>query len=144
MRKVLIAGVFLFTIANRPLTEADIGPAPAFSDAVAITEQAVRERLIHPDSAQFEWPYDLTPGSLKAHSGPRHVGWITCGLVNSRDRTGTFTGRTYFEVVIHNGAIEMVDLGTTEFFGTDIVGTSCERLIQENFLRPRHTAASSP
>jgi hypothetical protein len=139
MRKVLIVGALL-TAANRPLTEAEIGPAPPFASAVAITEQAVRDRLVDPGSAQFEWPYDLTPGALKAHRGHRHVGWVTCGLVNSRDRAGAYTGRTYFEVVLHNGSIEMLDLGTTDMFGSDIVGASCQRLIEEHFLHPAPTA----
>jgi hypothetical protein len=108
---------------------------------VSITEQAVRARLTDPGSAQFEWPYDLTAGTLKARVGHRHVGWITCGLVNFRDRTGVYSGRTYFEVVLHNGSVEMLDLGTADAFGSDIVGASCEMLIKNNFL---HAAPGAP
>jgi hypothetical protein len=141
MRNVLIVGALLLTTANRPPTEAEIGPAPAFADAVAITEQAIRARLTDPGSAHFEWPYDLTAGTLKARVGHRHVGWITCGLVNFRDRTGAYTGRTYFQVVLHNGSVEMLDLGTADAFGSDIAGASCEMLIKSNFL---HAAPTAP
>jgi hypothetical protein len=140
MRNVLIVGALLLT-ASRPPTEAEIGPAPAFADAVAITEQAIRARLTDPGSARFEWPYDLTAGTLKAHVGHRHVGWITCGMVNFRDRTGAYSGRTWFEVVLHNGSLEMLDLGTADAFGSDIAGASCEMLIRDNFL---HAAPATP
>lgn len=132
----IVVGALLLSAA-KPITEADIGPAPTFADAVAMTEQAVREKLFDPASAQFDWSYDLTPGSLKARRGQSYIGWITCGLVNSKDRTGAQTGWTYFEAVIHNGSIEMLDLGTTDFFGADVVGASCKRLIEENFLHRR-------
>lgn len=143
MRKELIAAALILTAAHREPTAADIGPQPIFSDAVAMTERAIRDQLDEPASAQFEWPYDFTPGSLKARSGKPHVGWIACGRVTYRDRTGANTGPTYFEVVIHNGSIETVGLGTRDMFGSDFVGVSCERLIQTRFLR-RRQAASNP
>lgn len=89
--------------------------------------------MIDPDSTKFEWPYDFTAGALKGLFSKRHTGWITCGLVNSRNRMGGYSGQSYFEVVIHNGLIDMLDIGEAQDF--DMVNMSCQKLIKDGFLR---------
>lgn len=34
----------------------DYGATPSYQEAVALSEKAVRSRLVDPDSAKFEWP----------------------------------------------------------------------------------------
>ena len=48
MRSGLIIAALLLTAASPPPTADDIGPEPAFPEAVAMTEQAVRAQLIDP------------------------------------------------------------------------------------------------
>ena len=134
MRKLMILAAPLLIAAAPPPTDADIGPEPATQEARAITEQAIKARLIDPDSARIEWPYAFTGGSLKGLFSKRRVGWISCGLVNSRNRMGGYSGQAYFAVVIHNGAIDMLDIGESQ--DIDIVGMSCQKMVSSGFLHP--------
>lgn len=124
----------LFLISAKPPEIVDPGPQPTFGEGVALAESATKARLIDPDSAKFEWPYDFTGGSLKALLSRRTTGWITCGLVNSRNRMGGFAGQSFVEVVINNGAVAMLDIGTSEEI--DIVRISCQKLVSQGFLKP--------
>jgi len=133
MRKLLVAGSVLLIAANPPPTETEVGPEPVFSDAVAMTEQAITARLIDPESARIEWPYGFVGGSLKAPFGKRRVGWFTCGLVNAKNRMGGYTGQSYFEVLIHNGAIEFLDIGEAGQ-EIDLVAMSCEKMLKDGLL----------
>jgi len=135
MRKLIVASSFLLIAASPPPTEAEIGPQPTFTDAVAMTEQAIRTRLIDPESARIEWPYGFAGGSLKAMLGKRRAGWFTCGLVNAKNRMGGYTGQSYFEVLIHNGVIEFLDIGEAGQ-DIDLVALSCEKMLKDGLLPP--------
>jgi predicted metalloprotease with PDZ domain len=56
-------------------------------------------------------------------------------MVNTRNRMGGYTGRSFFQVVLHNGAIDMLDIGNSSD-DVDIVGASCAKMIKDNFLQP--------
>lgn len=138
---IVAAGLMLAAASHQP-TAAEVGPEPAFSDAVAAIEQAVRARLADPKSAQFEWPYGFSAGAIQPPHNHRHVGWITCGLVNARNRSGPYNGASYFQVVVRKGSIDMLDIGTGDYY--DAIGPSCRQLIKGNFLRPAPAQIASP
>lgn len=142
MRNVSIvaAGLLLAATSHQP-TAAEVGPEPVFSDAVVAIEQTVRARLADPDSAQFEWPYGFAPGAITPPFGHRHVGWITCGLLNARNRSGRYNGLSYFQVVVRDGSIDMLNIGTGDNY--DTTGPSCQQLIKDNFLRAPSTVPAS-
>ena len=129
---ILLPAIFL--ISAKPPEIIDPGPQPTFAEGVALAEGATKARLVDPDSAKFEWPYDFTGGSLKALLSRRTTGWITCGLVNSRNRMGGFAGQSYVEVVINHGAIASLDIGTSDEI--DLVQMSCQKMVSQGFLKP--------
>lgn len=135
---LLILAIFL--VAAKPPEIVDPGPQPTFTEGVALAESATKARLIDPDSAKFEWPYAFTGGTLKALFSKRNSGWITCGLVNSRNHMGGYAGQSFIEVVINNGAINMLDIGTGEEI--DIVRLSCQKLVSQGFLKPAPLVAA--
>lgn len=143
---IMLPALMLIAAAPPP-TAAEIGPAPVAQQAIPMIEQAIRARMIDPDSAKIEWPYDFSAGSLKGLFTKRRTGWITCGMLNSKNRLGGYTGRVYFEVVVHENTIVMLDIG--EGTEIDLVGLSCEQSIKSGFLRsvaqvPPTGAATAP
>jgi len=103
-----------------------------------VAEAAVRNRLIDPQSAQFDWPYSFINGWWKPLLGKKKVGWVTCGYVNSRNRFGGYVGRTAFAVVVNDGAATFVDIGR-QGRDFDLITLQCEK-----FMKRLPTAIAGP
>lgn len=87
-------------------------------------EQALRSRLIDPDSARIEWPRGFLYGTWKPLLSKRIEGYWTCGLVNARNRMGGYTGSTAFVVVMdQSGGTLYADMGSGRDY--DIVSAQC-------------------
>lgn len=128
-----VAGLAL--IGAAPKDEAsDIGAAPTWTQAVALGEAALKANLIDPSSAQIEWPYNFTPGSLKALLGKRRSGYYTCGYVNARNRMGGYSGRSWFLILIRDGVVSSLDIGTVD--GIDTATATCPNLVAKGLLNP--------
>ena len=97
--------------APSPPTAADFGPAPTFQDAVRLGEAELRARLIDPDSAHVEWPYNFISGSLKSMFSKRRAGFFTCGRVNAKNRMGGYTGQSWFLIIENSGIVTELDIG---------------------------------
>lgn len=127
-------------VAAAPRQAPDPGPAPSFEQGVALGEAAILDRLIDPSSAQIEWPYAFHSGTLKALFGKTRAGWITCGYVNAKNRMGGFTGRSWFLVMIRNGAIASLDIGQSGEI--DTASVLCEDSVKKGRLTPAPARAS--
>ncbi|WP_312490155.1 hypothetical protein [Sphingomonas sp.] len=89
-------------------------------------ESVIRNRLVDPESAIFEWPYGFMKGRWPTILKSRfYDGEITCGLVNAKNRLGGYTGKVFFVVVFNNGSLTYSDIGTGKGRGRDFVGDSC-------------------
>ncbi len=94
-----------------------------------VAEQAVRSRLIDPDSARIEWPFGFLSGSWKPAFQKKIDGYWTCGLVNAKNRMGGYTGRTSFVAVVSPaGLIQYVELGTGKDF--DLLSSQCANSVK--------------
>lgn len=140
--------IFLVTVvaavsigAKDKAAAADPGPDPTWEGGVRLVEAALRERLIDPQSAQIEWPYNFTSGSLKSLFGKRRAGWFTCGRVNARNRMGGYTGRVWFLAMINSGVVVDLDIGTAD--GVDAASATCPGLIAKGQL-PAAPVVSAP
>lgn len=92
-------------------------------------EVALRQRLIDPDSARFEWPNGFTLGSWTPFLGAAIDGYWTCGLINARNRMGGYTGSTAFVAVLDpNGQVRHVDLGQSREY--DVLTTQCNNSVR--------------
>lgn len=70
-------------------------------------EGGVLGRLIDPQSAMIELPYDFIYGTWSpAFSGYKIDGFMTCGSVNAKNRMGGYTGATTFISVIDRAGFE--------------------------------------
>jgi hypothetical protein len=112
----------------------DPGPAPSWDEAVAIGNQAILSRLIDPDSARIAWPYTLFGGSLKGLFSKRQTGWITCGLVNARNRMGGYTGNAPFLIVIRDRQVISLEIGQVDEI--DTASATCPDLIKKGLIHP--------
>ena len=128
--------------APTPPAAADTGPAPTFQDAVRLGEAEIRARLIDPDSAHIEWPYNFVSGSLKALLGKRRAGIFTCGRVNAKNRMGGYTGQSWFLIVENSGVVTMLDMGQSD--GVDTATASCAAFVKNGQLPPAPALASAP
>lgn len=88
-------------------------------------ERAVRSRLVDPDSAQFQWPNGFMIGTWKPILGKRVSGWVTCGIVNAKNRMGGYTGASYFVVVMNSGTVSFLDMDDGNNF--KFVEASCRK-----------------
>lgn len=113
------------------------GPAPDWSQFTTLAEAAIRASLVDPDSAKFEWPNGYKQGFFKPFLSRRVNGYVTCGLVNSRNRMGGYVGRTYFVVVEDNGAVLYSEIGNGS--GGDMLSATCA-----NATLPPPPAAGTP
>ena len=126
-------------------TAAEIGPAPSFADAVRIGEAELRNRLIDPDSAHIEWPYNFIGGSLKSMFSKRRSGFFTCGFVNAKNRMGGFTGKSWFLIMENAGTVTELDIGEADEI--DAATISCNDFVKHESLPPSPasvTASPSP
>lgn len=104
-------------------------------------EAALRQRLIDPESARFEWPNGFTLGSWTPFLGSPIEGYWTCGLINARNRMGGYTGSTAFVAVLSpDGHVRHVDLGEARDF--DMLSAQCANSVR--LLPPAPPALTSP
>lgn len=117
-----------------PPTQTDFGPAPSWDQAITVGEGAVKERLIDPDSARIEWPYQFLAGSLKPLIGKAHVGYWTCGYVNAKNRMGGYSGRTPFLIMIRDGQVTSFNMGESD--SPTVASVQCHDAIKSGQLKP--------
>lgn len=123
MRKlfVSISVSLLAACATAPAhvaTLADFSDPPSRDAFFTAAEAAVRDRLVDPESARFEWPNPVTRTTWRVPFGPVVAGYATCGQVNARNRMGGYAGRTAVSVVFNHGTVVRVDMDSS----TDNVG----------------------
>ena len=133
-RLILCLPAAMLLLAADKTPAPDPGPDPTWERAVPLAEAAIKSDLIDPSSAQFEWPYNFSSGSLKGLLTKRRAGWITCGWVNAKNRMGGYTGRVWFIVVINNGVVTDSAVGTPD--GIDYASATCPNLLKQGFLKP--------
>jgi len=112
----------------------DPGPQPSWEEATRLGNQALQSSLIDPESARVAWPYTFFGGSMKGLLSKRQIGWITCGLVNARNRMGGYTGNAYFIVVIYNGRVASLEIGQPDEI--DSASASCPGWIKKGLIKP--------
>jgi len=83
----------------------DYGQRPRYSEGTKLAEAYVRDGLVDPASAQFEWPFDFAPMSEKLPLSKRVTGYATCGYYNAKNQLGGYVGRKEIRVIIHNGVV---------------------------------------
>lgn len=120
----------LALLGAAPLSQADVGPAPTWRQATTLGEQAIRATLIDPQSAQIEWPYNFVGGTL----GHRRAGYWTCGRVNAKNRMGGYAGPAWFLVMIHDGAVSEMEVGSPD--GVDGATPTCLSALKRGLLAP--------
>lgn len=128
--------------APSPPAAADTGPAPTFQDAVRLGEAQLRARLIDPDSAHIEWPYNFISGSLKSMLSKRRAGFFTCGRVNAKNRMGGYTGQSWFLIIENSGVVTELDIGEGD--GLDAATVSCNNFVKHGALPAAPTSATAP
>lgn len=117
--------------AKAPL---DAGPRPTQEDSMRIGEQAIRQRMLDPDAAKIEWPYLFTSGTLSSMFGKPTAGFWTCGLVNGKNRYGGYSGQTWFLIMINNGVVNSLDIGTPGEISS--ATASCPDFLKKGLLQP--------
>ena len=124
-----------------PLVADSYGPPPNWKRFKELGEAAVRERLLDPSSAQFKWPYAYKQRGYTPFMSKRIYGYVTCGIVNSRNRYGGYVGDTLFAVVIDYDRVLYTELGKPS--GLDMTSEACRKAM----LSPApsdETPASAP
>jgi hypothetical protein len=111
-------------------TPLDFGKQPSFSEAVTVGETYVKQRLVDPESARFDWPYNFVADSLKSAFGKRRTGYWTCGYVNARNRMGGYSGRSLLFIMVRDGQVIDYDLDPGD--GLSIAGATCGDAIKHN------------
>ncbi|MEN1959090.1 SHOCT domain-containing protein [Luteimonas sp. MJ246] len=105
------------------------GSKPDMRGIRRAAEQALRSRLIDPESARIEWPYGFLYGSWKPPFQKKIDGYWTCGLVNARNRMGGYTGSTSFVAVVSSaGAVQYVETGSGGDF--DLIAAQCAKAVK--------------
>jgi hypothetical protein len=93
-------------------------------------ERGVKNRLIDPQSAIIEMPYDFIYGTwTPAFTGTSFEGYMTCGTVNAKNRMGGYTGSTFFISVVDETGFEKytdMDSATLEYIRP--VDNACAQL----------------
>jgi Short C-terminal domain len=109
------------------------------------SERGVLGRLIDPNSAIIELPYDYIYGTWTSGFGRTSVeGFITCGTVNARNRMGGYTGSTYFVSVVNETGIALftdMDSSSSPYFRP--VDQGCSNLVPKLSLVKDQTASPS-
>jgi Short C-terminal domain len=106
---------------------------PDYAAMKQAAERGVKGRLIDPQSAIIEMPYDFIYGTWSpAFTGSRFEGFMTCGTVNAKNRMGGYTGSTYFISVIDETGFEKytdMDSTTSEYLRP--VDNACAQLVKK-------------
>lgn len=137
MRVALVSASILAIIACSTAASAsappiDPGPQPSWQEATQLGNQAIIGRMIDPDSARISWPYSFFGGSLKGLFSKREAGWITCGMVNAKNRMGGYTGAEPFLIVIRDRQVVELDIGESD--GIDAASATCPNLIKKGLI----------
>lgn len=98
-------------LAAKNDSDVDYGPAPSWERFKALGEEAVRGGLVDPYSAVFEWPWAYRMGPYKPILSRTIHGYMTCGLVNARNRMGGYAGRVYFVVIVKYDTVIYYNIG---------------------------------
>jgi PDZ domain len=135
--KTALGSAAVMALMSTPLAAKEVAPInfgaqPTFADAVSLSEAYARERLVDPESARFEWPYNFIAGSLKSTFGKRRNGYWTCGWLNARNRMGGYSGRVFLFVMVKDGAVIDYDLDPGD--GISTAGATCASAIKNNQL----------
>lgn len=141
MRKIVGSLSCLMLLAASPSQVPEPGPSPSFEQGVTLGEAAIVNQLIDPSSAQIDWPYAFYSGTFKALFGKTQPGWITCGYVNAKNRMGGFTGRSWFLLMIRNGAVVSLDIGQSGEI--DRASVLCESAVKKGWLTSAPARAST-
>lgn len=92
-------------------------------------ENALRARLIDPDSARIQWTHGFLLGTWKPFLSKAVEGYWSCGLINARNRMGGYTGSTAFVVVIDpNGYVKYSEIGGAR--DIDLLSASCANSVK--------------
>jgi hypothetical protein len=117
-----------FLIAASASAAIDPGPRPSWDEAIRIGNRAILERMIDPGSTLIAWPFTFFGGELGGGLfGKAHQGWITCGIVNAKNRMGGYSGPVPFLIVIRDGQAISLDIGSPD--GVDPATPSCKEMI---------------
>lgn len=126
--------------AKAPTAPLDAGTRPTQEDSMRIGEQAIRQRMLDPEAAKIEWPYLFTSGTLSSMFGKPTAGFWTCGLINGKNRYGGYSGQTWFLIMINDGVVNSLDIGTPGEISS--ATASCPDLLKKGLLKPY--AGSAP
>lgn len=122
-------------------TAADYGPEPRGDSAHAITEAALRAKMIDPASTRISWPYRFVRGYSNRLFGETSYGWWTCGRINSKSAAGDYVGETWFVVMLRDGAILSLDRGNS--LEITYASALCNEGVKTGKLRPAAVVAVS-
>lgn len=132
----ICSSALLLTAAAVP---SDDGPAPTWQRAIDLSEDYIRSLLDDPESARFEWPNQVTRGTLKMPFEKTRSGYYTCGFVNSKNHFGGYSGRVQVIALVRDDQAVFAELGQRN--GTDMVTAMCERALKTGSI---HRIADGP
>jgi hypothetical protein len=135
----MLTALLALAAASSPL---EYGAQPTYPNAVSVSEQAIREKLVDPQSALFKWPYNFVTGSLKGLLTKRYTGYWTCGRLNSRNKMGGYSGESWVMVVVKDGVATMADVGEDQ--SSDPTNMACASAVKNGGLPPAPTPFSAP
>lgn len=115
MAGISLAGASPALARKAPEPPVEYGPPPNWERFKELAEQAVRMRLVDPDSAKFSWMWGYQQGFYKPMLAKRVHGYTSCALVNARNRMGGYTGDTYFVVVIDDDMVRYVEIAQNQY-----------------------------
>jgi len=101
------------------------GPAPDWARYKELAEEAIRAKLLDPESARFEWPSGYKADGFKTSIAPKKRGYVSCGHVNARNGFGGYVGRRQFAVIIDNDAVIDAVVEQSEW---STIPDACKRL----------------
>ncbi|WP_205664896.1 SHOCT domain-containing protein [Tsuneonella suprasediminis] len=106
---------------------------PDYTAMRRAAEKGVKLRLIDPQSAIIDMPYDFIYGSWSpAFTGTRFEGFMTCGTVNAKNRMGGYTGSTFFISVIDEAGFEKyTDMDSSASKYIRPVDNACSQLVKK-------------
>lgn len=133
IRAILAIGLsawFITATAPPP----DFGPAPTWQRAIDLSEDYIRSLLDDPESARFEWPNQVTRGTLKMPFEKTRNGYYTCGFVNSKNHFGGYSGRVWVIALVREDQAVFAEIGQRH--GADLVGAMCERALKTGSIHP--------
>ena len=122
------------------------GVQPDLALLRSAAERGLKSKLIDPQSAIVEMPFDFIWGTwTPAFSKTGFEGFMTCGSVNAKNRMGGYTGATSFISVVADKGIERftdMDSGTSQYFRP--VDNACLSLAKKLTYVGGTNAATNP